>query len=242
MQTGESEGLTRIWAGATLDGFSFMAKDQAEAAGQRWIEARDLLGESPHGDAAAAVAQSNTAVGNILLHRSADARAAFIASDECWRAVAEMIETLELPIATTSSSFHFRLAARDTKSFTRLRRKRYAQLCQAGREIARFNSHQADLNHRAGVLAARSQELRICLTQAFGASCVEVALLSEVDEDSGIARASIYEAKSRAFNRIVEAARTPLDFWTRLECAVRLAALLIPLRAGGSFSQLVHRS
>ncbi|WP_439541349.1 hypothetical protein [Hyphomicrobium sp.] len=241
MEATKCERLTHVWAGTTLDAFCFMAKGQSEAAARTWVEACDLLGEHPHGDAVAAVALSNAAVGNVLLHRSAAARAAFLASEDCWRAVAATIETRELPVATTSSSFHFRLAARDTESFTRLRRKRYVQLCQAGREIARFNSLQAGLNLSTAVLADRIRDLRTCLTQAFGASCAEMALLSERDEDSGIARASLHEAKTKTFNRIVEAAKPPLDFWTRLDCAVRLAALLAPPCAGHSISQAAHR-
>lgn len=241
METTKCEPLTQIWARATLDGFCFMAKGQSDAAARTWVEACDLLGEHRHGDAVAAVALSNAAVGNALLHRSAAARAAFLASEACWRAVAATIEMRELPIATTSSSFHFRLAARDTESFTRLRRKRYVQLCQAGREIARFNSLQAGMNNNAAALADRIRNLRTCLTQTFGASCAEMALLSGRDEDSEIARVSLHEAKAKAFNRIVEAARPPLDFWTRLDCAVRLAALLAPPCAGISVSQSAHR-
>lgn len=241
MEAMKCERLTHIWAGTTLDGFSSMAEGQSEAAARTWIEACDLLGEHRCGDAVTAVALSNAAAGHVLLQRSAAARTAFLASEDCWRTVAAKIETKELPVATTSSSFHFRLAARDTDSFTRLRRKRYVQLCQAGREITRFNSLHAGLNHDASVLADRIRDLRTCLTQTFGASCAEVALLSERDEGSGIARASLPEAKAKAINRIVEAAKRPLDFWTRLDCAVRLAALLAPPCAGISVSQSAHR-
>lgn len=241
METTKCERLTHIWAGTTLDGFRCMAKGQSEAAARNWVEACALLGEHEHGDAVAAVALSNAGVGNVLLHHSVAAQAAFLASEDCWRAVVAMIEMRDLPIATTSSSFHFRLAARDTESFTRLRRKRYLRLCQAGREIAQFNRLQVGPDHNAAELAARSEDLRICLTQVFGPSCAEVTLLSGQDEGSEIAHALLYEAKAKAFKRIVEAESPPLDFWTRLDCAVRLAALLVLPRAGISCSKSAYK-
>ena len=222
------EPLTQIWAGATLDGFRFMATGESESAARSWVDAFGLIGEHRHGDAVAAVALSNTAVGNALLDRAPDARADFLASEDCWHAVAETVEVRELPIAPTSSSFHFRLAARDPDAFTRMRRKRYVQLCQAGREIARFNSLQARSARSTPELAARRKTLRHSLTQAFGASCAELAFLSARDEGAGAAHASLYESKAKAVSRIVEAAKPPLDFWARLDCAVRLAALLMP--------------
>lgn len=238
-KTVESAQQTQAWADATLDGFRFMAEQQSEAAASAWVAAYDLLDEQHHDDAITAVALSNAGVGSILLQRSAAAQAAFLASEDCWRAVAATLEMREPPIAATSSSFHFRLAARDIEAFSQLRRRRYVQLCQAGREIARFNSLQADDD--ANGLTARSGELRTCLAQAFGASCPEVAVLSEGDDEDATAGAALYDAKAKAFHRMIETAGTPLSFWTRLECAVRLAALLIPRGARGSVSRSALR-
>lgn len=237
----KSAHLTRTWANTTLDGFCFVTKRETEAAARSWIEACDRLDRPCHDDAVTAVALSNAAVGNVLLHRPAAARAAFLACEGCWHTVAASLEVRELPIAATSSSFHFRLAGRDTETFTRLRRQRYMRLCCAGHEIVRFNRLQADLNDNGAKLAARSRELQVCLTHAFGASWPEVILLSVGGDGHGKARESLYEAKAAAFNRTIETAKIPLDFWTRLECAVRLAAVLIPPIAPVSVSQTAHR-
>jgi hypothetical protein len=228
MQTAQHDTLTLKWANRTLAGFSLLAESHPVAAGRNWLEARDLLGENARCHAVAAVAHSNLAAGNVLLHRWADARTAFAQSGEAWRALAKQVDTAELPIATTSSSFHFRLAARDAASFMRLRRRRYTTLCHAGWDITRFNSLQASEEHDAAALEAGRRALRGRLLQTFGMSCVEVGLLSGDDEAAAIARAALYEAKAKAVHLLADAERPPVNFWKRLECAVKLTALLMP--------------
>ncbi len=228
MDTSDDHQLTLNWANATLGAFAFFAEGQNQKAAQAWIDANSLLVDGRHCIAIAAVASSNLATGKILLRRFAEARDAFRVSDQAWRALAKAIETRELPIASTSSSFHFRLAASDTNAFTRLHRKRYARLCETGWQIDRFNSLQAAPDQCPTLLTARSRELRNCLKSTFGASYAETTLLAEDNEGSTFAAPSLYEAKARALTAIIEAEGQSIPFWPRLESAVKLLALLLP--------------
>ena len=224
METSHDQQLTHNWADATLEGFAFIANGQNQRAAQAWIDAHDILAGGRHCIAMAAVASSNLAAGKLLLQRFAEARDAFRVSDQAWRALAQAIETRDLPVEPTSSSFHFRLAASDTNTFTRLRRKRYAQLCETGWKIDRFNSLQAQPAADPVLLSVRSRELRNRLTSTFGASYAE----AETNIGSAIAGSSHYEEKARACLAIVEAEKQSIPFWPRLESAVKLVALLLP--------------
>lgn len=236
METSDDQQLTHNWANATLEAFAFVAKGQNQLAAQTWIDANGLLADRQHCIAIAAVASSNLAAGKILLQRFAEARDAFHVSDQAWRALAQAIEARDLPIAPTSSSFHFRLAARDTNAFMRLRRIRYARLCETGWMIDRFNSLQAEPAASPALLSARCRELRNSLKSTFGAAYAETSLLAEVNEGSAVAVSSLHEEKARARSGIVEAERQSIPFWPRLESSVKLVALLLPdcIEAGNS--------
>jgi hypothetical protein len=228
MAISDDQQLTLNWANATLGAFAFFAEGQNQKAAQAWIDANSLLVDGRHCIAIAAVASSNLATGKILLRRFAEACDAFRVSDQAWRALAREIETHDLPIAPTSSSFHFRLAASDTNTFMRLRRRRYARLCEAGWKIDRFNSLQAEPAPSPALLAARSRELRNSLRSTFGTAYAEASLLAETNQGSAIAGSSLYGEKARACSGSIEAERQSIPFWPRLESAVKLVALLLP--------------
>ncbi len=233
MEIGDGRQLTHNWADATLEGFAFIANGQNQKAAQAWIDASGLLADGGHCIAIAAVASSNLAAGTILLQRFAEARDAFRVSDQAWRAVTQAIETRDLPIEPTSSSFHFRLAASDTSTFTRLRRKRYAQLCETGWKIDRFNSLMAEPAANPVLLSAHCRELRDRLTSTFGALYAE----GGTNIGSAIAGSSHYEEKARACSAIVEAEKQSIPFWPRLESAVKLVVLLLPNCIGAENSE-----
>lgn len=233
METSHDQQLTHNWADATLEGFAFIANGQNQKAAQAWIDADGLLADGGHCIAIAAVASSNLAAGNILLKRFAEARDAFRVSDQAWRALAQAIKTRDLPIEPTSSSFHFRLAASDTNTFTRLRRKRYAQLCETGWKIDRFNGLMAEPAANSVLLSAHGRELRDSLTSTFGPSYAE----AEANIGSAMAGSSHYEEKARACSAIVETERQSVPFWPRLESAVKLVALLLPNCIGAENSE-----
>ena len=171
------------WVQSTVAGFLEMSRSRyPEAAGQLATRTRCSGSHKPC-DPRLAASQTNAGVGYILLHRMTEADAILNEAEQTWMQILDSIDSLDVPVVSISSSFHFRLASKNLQGFAQARRRRYARLCEASLAIARFNRLFTTANPLPSeAVEHRSTSLRTLLSDVLGPHSPEVRLLSSTAE------------------------------------------------------------
>lgn len=227
------------WAALMADGFGALARGMRDEAADCWQRAFDTLAPDSEGDARLAVGHSNVGAGHLLLGRTRDADAAFARAEQTWLKTIAALPTLDFPVVGLSSAFHFRLASRNLPAFQEVRRKRYAELCEACLALTRFHRLLANARSRAPrVIEDSARALTDLLSRSFGPRCADVRLLESrfgaatIDEDACLSpyadKVSEFASRQAALSALLpEACRD-------LEMATALVALILPTPSLGT--------
>lgn len=148
-------------------------------------------------------------------------------AERSWTGVLRRLAVSEVPLPGASSSFHFRLAARNLEAFEQALRHRHVRRCEAALAITRFNLLLASARPAANdaIVTALAAELADIL----GPRAPDVRLLRAADFATDTAD-SLYAEKVAEVARGAEEgpAGPPGDDVRRLGIAVALTALVRP--------------
>ena len=219
------------WVQSTVAGFLEMSRSRYPEAAGHWLRALDVLDRSRPRDPRLAASQTNAGAGYILLHRMTEADAILNEAEQTWMQILDSIDSLDVPVVSISSSFHFRLASKNLQGFVQARRGRYARLCEASLAIARFNRLFTTANPLPSeAVEHRSTSLRTLLSDVLGPHSPEVRLLSSTAESPhNEADELLYGEKVGQFERRRQTMSDALsDECLNLETSVALTALLSP--------------
>ena len=231
------------WVQSTVAGFRQMSRSRYPEAAGNWLRALDVLERTKTCDPRLAASQTNAGAGYILLHRMSEADAMLSEAEQTWMHVLDSIASLDVPLVSISSSFHFRLASKNLQGFAQARRRRYVRLCEASLAIARFNRLFTTANPLATeAVEHRSTSLRTFLSDVLGPLSPEVRLLSSTAESPHKeVLESLYGEKAGQFEHRRQTMSDALsDECLNLETSVALTALLSPrtVTAGGGDRQV----
>jgi hypothetical protein len=226
---------TPKWALCTIEGFRQLSRSRYQEAAENWILSLDMLVRSATCDARLASSQTNSGVGYVMLQRMSEADSILNKAEESWERVRAAVASLEIPVVSTSSSFHFRLATKNLQTFADARRQRYARLCEASLVITRFNRFLAEANlDLNGDMESCANLLKASLAEILGARSPEVRLLSNVSgsfatRSNLLADLLAYAEKITEFECRRQTMTSAFsDECSNLEVAVGLTALLGP--------------
>jgi hypothetical protein len=205
------------WCDETIAGFGAMGASRYADAAAHWLVARDEFRSVAANDALAAAAETNAGVAYLLLGRTREGDAALGAAERAWQRYLDGVATSDVALSGSSSSFHLRLASRNTGAFQNAVRRRIARQCEAGLAMARFNRLLVGRTPEV----SDAHEVASLLSDVLGPRSPEVRLLHASSHDS------LYAEKAAEL-----AARPDLssaaDDRRSVEIAVALTALLRP--------------
>lgn len=232
MRSAAANKSRNSWVESTVAGFDRLSRSRAEDAARRWLEADAVLGSGKaQFESLAAASRSNAGVARLLLGHEHEAERCFEAAEQSWQSAIAEVAALDVPMGGTSSSFHFRLAAKQPDVLITIQRDRYRRLAEAARAITQFNRTLiyrqtrgiAQINQRASVLRTNLRDL-------LGYGAPEARLLSAcIDTSSDAAIYAIYADKLYDIStRQLTLHAAFSEACANLESAVALTALLAP--------------
>jgi hypothetical protein len=205
------------WRDETIAGFGAMGASRYADAAAYWLSARNGLRAFAANDAFVAAVETNIGVAHLLLQRLREADEAFGEAERAWQRCLDAAATSDVELAGSSSSFHLRLASRNTGAFQNAVRRRIARQCEAGLAMARFNRL-----HVGGTPATSdAHEVASLLSDVLGPRSPEVRLLHASSGDSLYAEKAAELASRPDLMSAADGRRS-------VESAVALTALLRP--------------
>jgi hypothetical protein len=225
---------SNFWMKATIDGFIALADGARNAAAHMWLEA------AAHGvqdGPVRAAAHNNVGIAHLIGSRPREAVHHLAMAEQCWENVRARVPSLDVSIGARSSAFHLRLAMEHPEALAELRRRRYIDLCGAGKAIAGWNEDVA------GAVAegrANRAEEGVDLTQtiavAFGPGCPDVELLGDRSVTFSDSVRAAYRNKADFLLQRFAVTYVPGDDAADIDRAAHMTALLHPslLTAGST--------
>lgn len=165
------------WRAATIDGLRAYADAETDEAAKRWLTAACMVERAHVTEPLLAAIENNAGAALILMSDASEACSRFARAHDLWTRSHSWIGIVE-PELVSSSAFHIRLAMHHHDKFVSARRRRYFDLCEAGRAIVALNSALAASRRSDGGDTRNADDDMIApLVSAFGAHSVEVRML-----------------------------------------------------------------
>lgn len=162
---------------ATIDGLRAYADAEADEAAKCWLAAACMVERAQVTEPLLAAMENNAGAALMLMSDASEARSRFARGHDLWTRSHEKISCVE-PELVSSSAFHIRLAMQHHETFVSARRRRYFDLCEAGRAIVALNSALATSRRSdGGGTRNADDDIGALLASAFGAHSVEVRML-----------------------------------------------------------------
>lgn len=215
------------WMQLTIAGFRHLSNGTYEQAAFAWLRAADFYADSHDDDPRHATAHNNAGVAYGLLGQDSQSQVEFTVAERSWRRALTTIASLDVPIASGSSSFHFHLVSASPDTFADVHRRKYDARCRTSVAIAQFNTVVADAKRfLTKKIKVEAQKLRSLTTDTYGQNSPESRLLSLISEKSRFLDSSLYRDKiARLERKIGEKPNRDDDRCFNIEIAAELMAI-----------------
>jgi hypothetical protein len=215
------------WARLTIAGFRHLSNGSDGQAAFAWLRAADFYAESRDDDPRYATAHNNAGVAYSLLGRNDDAQVEFDIAQRNWTHALATVPSLDVPIGSGSSSFHFRLVSTSLDAFANVHRRKYDARCRTSIAITKFNSASANAKQFSDEqIRIQAQKLRSLTTDTYGQSSPESRLLSAIAERKQFLDASLHRDKvARIEHKFVQSPDRDDDPCFCIEIATELMAI-----------------
>jgi hypothetical protein len=215
------------WTQLTIAGFRHMSDAEYEQAAFSWLRAVEFYANSHDDEPRYATAHNNAGIAYGLLGQDSQAQVEFSVAERSWCRALTTIASLDVPIASGSSSFHFRLVSASPDTFADVHRRKYDARCRTSVAIAQFNTIVAEARRfPTKKIKLQAQKLRSLTTDTYGQNSPESRLLSLISEKSRFLDSSLYRDKiARLERKIAEKPNRDDDRCFNIEIAAELMAI-----------------
>jgi hypothetical protein len=215
------------WTQLTIAGFRHLSNGTYGQAAFAWLSAADFYAEAPEDDPRYATAHNNAGIAYSLLGRNSHAEGEFTIAERNWTHALTTIASLDVPLASGSSSFHFRLVSTCPEAFADVHRRKYEARCRTSIAIAQFNAAATTAKQlSAEKIKVQARNLRSLTSDTYGQNSSESRLLSAILEKTRSLDASLYRDKiARVERRIGQNPNRDNDRCFSIEIAAELMAI-----------------
>jgi hypothetical protein len=215
------------WTQLTIAGFRHLSNAEYEQAAFCWLRAVDFFADSRDDDPRSATTHNNAGVAYGFLGRDSHVQAEFDIAERKWAHTLTTIASLDVPITSGSSSFHFHLVSASPDAFADVHRRKYDARCRTSVAIAQFNTLIADAKRvPTENIRAQAQKLESLTTDTYGQNSPESRLLSAISKKSGSAASSLYRDKiARVERKLGQRPNRDNDRCFNIEIAAELMAI-----------------
>jgi hypothetical protein len=190
------------WTQLTIAGFRHLSNAEYEQAAFSWLRAVDFSASLRDEDLRSATTHNNAGVAYGLLGRDSHAQVEFDIAERNWAHTLTTIASLDVPITSGSSSFHFHLVSASPDAFADVHRRKYDARCRTSVAIARFNTLIADAKRfPTENIRIQAQKLESLTTDTYGQNSPESWLLRAISKKFGSAASSLYRDKITRIER-----------------------------------------
>lgn len=162
------------WLSLSLLALKALGESRYDNARSLWLKAYACANQLPADDPRRAAALNNVGFGDFIVGRAEQAATALGAAREAWRNVEAWVHKMELPSASSSSMFHFLLAAKHPETVAKLRKAKFLTLCAGAAAITKANLDRADARASADAQTHVSE-----IRAAFGEDAAEARAIAE---------------------------------------------------------------